>query len=27
VPPSPTKPIPHDDAVLQGVVTCLVRTM
>ena len=27
LPPSPSKPIPHDDAVLQGVVTCLVRTM
>jgi len=27
LPPSPAKPIPQDDAVLQGVVTCLVRTM
>jgi hypothetical protein len=27
LPPSSAKPIPQDDAVLQGVVTCLVRTM
>jgi hypothetical protein len=27
LPPSPGKSIPQDDAVLQGVVTCLVRTM
>lgn len=26
-PPSPTQPIPTTDAVLQGVVSCLVRTM
>ncbi len=26
-PPAPLEPIPKDDAVLQGVVTCLVRTM
>lgn len=26
-PPSPLQPIRKDDAVLQGVVTCLVRTM
>ena len=26
-PPSPLQPIQKDDAVLQGVVTCLVRTM
>lgn len=26
-PPSPIQPIPTTDAVLQGVVSCLVRTM
>jgi len=26
-PPAPTQPIPTTDAVLQGVVSCLVRTM
>jgi len=27
LPPSPSKPIPESDAVLQGVVTCLVRSL
>lgn len=27
LPPSPSKPIPLEDAVLQGVVTCLLRAM
>ena len=26
-PPTPSKPIPESDAVLQGVVTCLVRSL
>lgn len=26
IPPPPSKSIPQEDAVLQGVVTCLVRT-
>jgi len=26
-PPQPARPIPANDAVLQGVVSCLVRTM
>jgi len=27
IPPEPAQPIPTNDAVLQGVVSCLLRTM
>jgi hypothetical protein len=27
IPPDPAQPIPTNDAVLQGVVSCLLRTM